>query len=297
MAVADNLPTVSFEGLEIKRGDTGLFVTNFNEQQRRLFQYTVQLNQLAVAVDQAVQDAEGIADDAVESVQIAQTTAISAIDTKEAEALAAGKQATADIETSRLVSVQSVEQARNNALTDLQTEKTSAVDAVDQAEVKALDAIAVDKNRAVAAAETATRQALEAEQHRDSAAQSASAAQAAAAGDVIDDGRVSRDTAFSSAEVVQRLEVMQRQSEYRLYEGGELIAGNHYLIPADVPVLLPGSPAVGDKVYLLPAGDWNPPPLLQRNGLLIWGRPEDLILNHCMDLTLTFKSDHKGWEF
>lgn len=221
MAVADNLPTVSFEGLEIKPRYTALFVANFNEQQRRLFQYSVELNQLAVAVDQAVLDAEGIADGAVESVQTAQTTAISAIDTKEAEALAAGGQATADIEASRLASVQSVEQARNNALTDLQTEKISAVEAVDQSEAKALEAIAVDRNLAVTAAEAATQQASEAEQHRDSAAQSASAAQAAAAGDVIDDTARSVTLTWSSDRLGSMLDerLTQAQGDQR-YAGG-----------------------------------------------------------------------------
>jgi len=125
--------------------------------------------------------------------------------------------------------------------------------------------------------------------HADDAAASAQAAQAAAAGDVI--SKVpSPFTTYSSEDLEARL-------SYQPCAGGELIAGGRYLIPSTSVVSLPGSPAPGDQLWILPADEWSVPPVLERNGSLIWGRAEDLILNQPLGLTLTFKSALRGWEF
>jgi len=309
MAVIDNLPTISFEGLEIKPRYTALFVSNFNEQQRRLVQYSVQLNQLAVAVDQAVTDAEGIADAAVDSVESAGQAARDAIASDLTAARQQGEGVLSDIAETRAAAVVAVEQvgvdqraglatAEAASLQQLAAAETTSLQQLTAARALALQAVEQDRTRAETAAHAAAADAREALQSCDQAGLYAEQARAAAAADVINDEQLSETTAFSSAETDRRLSRLQRQQRFLpAQQDTPLAAGYRYRVAAGDQLSLPDDVAVGDQIHLVPADNWQPAPRLLRNGHLIWAQAEDLILNQPMVLTLTYKSQQQGWEF
>lgn len=74
-----------------------------------------------------------------------------------------------------------------------------------------------------------------------------------------------------------------------------LVSGMRYLVTA-ASVTLPASPSVGDSVLLKDGGNWGATPVsVYRNGSLIEGIADDLLLDISRNVSLTFINSTTGW--